>query len=76
MNVPASVASFGSVAITSASFATRKRWIAFALTSRIILRSGRMILTISRQGRLPREGGFETRPYKSPALENVITMFE
>ena len=31
-------------------------WIAFALTSRIILRSGRMTLTISRERRLPREG--------------------
>jgi len=25
-----------------------------------------MTLTISRERRLPREGGFETRPYKSP----------
>jgi hypothetical protein len=58
----------GGAAIASASFATRQRWIAFALTSRIILRSGRMTLTTSRERRLPRDGGFETRPYKSPDL--------
>jgi hypothetical protein len=30
--------------------------------------SGRITLTISREPRLPREGGFETRPSKSPDL--------
>jgi hypothetical protein len=46
----------------------QKRWITFALTSRIVLRRGRMALTISRERRLPREGAFQTRPYKSPAF--------
>jgi len=62
MNVAAGAASCGSAAITSTSFATRKRWIAFALTSRIILRGGRMTQRISRERCVPKEGGFETRP--------------
>ena len=68
MNVPASVASCGSAATTSTSFATRKHWIAFAITSRIILRGGRMTRTTSHERRLPKQGGFETRPCTSRDL--------
>jgi hypothetical protein len=32
----------------------------------VILRGGRMIQRTSRERRLPKQGGFETRPYKSP----------
>jgi hypothetical protein len=46
----------------------RRRWIAFALTSRTILRGGRMTQRTSRERFLPKQGGFETRPYKSPDL--------
>jgi hypothetical protein len=58
----------GGVAITSTLFATRRRWIAFAFTSRTILRGGRMTQRTSRERFLPKQGGFETRPYKSPDL--------
>src|SRR5437764_1387625 len=63
MSMPARVACDGSAAITSTSFATRKRSIAFALTSRIILRGGRTTQRTSRERYLPKQGGFETRPY-------------
>jgi hypothetical protein len=58
----------GSVAIASTLFAARRRWIAFALTSRTILRGGQMTQRTSRERSLSRQGGFETRPYKSPDL--------
>jgi hypothetical protein len=44
------------------------RWIAFALTSRTILRGGRMTQRTSRERFLPKQGWFETHPYKSPDL--------
>jgi hypothetical protein len=68
MNVPASVASCTARLLRARHSQTRKHWIAFAITSRIILRGGRMTRTISRERRLPKQGGFETRPYKSPNL--------
>jgi hypothetical protein len=49
----------------------RNRKIAFALTSRTILRSGRMTQRTSREF-LPTQGGFETRPYKSPDLCDAL----
>jgi hypothetical protein len=58
----------GSGATTSTLFATRKRWIAFAIILRTILRGGRMTQRTSRVRFLLRQGGFETRPYKSPDL--------
>src|ERR1700720_4671779 len=48
--------------------ATRKRSIALALTSRTMLRGGRMTQRTSRERFLPKQGGFKTRPYKSPDL--------
>src|ERR1700731_4471807 len=41
---------------------------AFGLTSRTILRGGRMTQRTSRERFLPKQGGFKTRPYKSPDL--------
>jgi hypothetical protein len=45
-----------------------KRWIAFALSSRIIFRGERTILGLSREQCVPKEGGLETRPYMPPDL--------
>src|SRR5262245_33746964 len=68
MNVPARVAPCGSAAITSTSFATRRRWNVFALISRTILRSGRMTRRTNRERCLPKQGGFETRPASATNL--------
>src|SRR6516165_9681990 len=41
---------------------------AHPLTSQTIPRGGRMTRRTSRERFLPKQGGFETRPYKSPDL--------
>ena len=75
MNVPAGAVSCGNVAITSTSFAMRRRWIAFALTSRIILRGGRMTRRTSHERCLAKQGGFETRPYNVFRFAPCVTRY-
>ena len=52
--------------MTSTLFATRRRWIAFALTSRTILHDGRMTRRTSRERFLPKQGGLKPAPTNLP----------
>src|SRR6202011_1091062 len=54
--------------VSQGSAAMHEGRVSIALTSRTILRGGRMTQRTSRERFLPKQGGFKTRPYKSPDL--------
>src|ERR1700722_4173967 len=54
--------------VSQGSVAMHEGRVSIALTSRTILRGGRMTPRTSRKRFLPKQGGFKTRPYKSPDL--------